>query len=445
MAGMDFSKNKEQGKIWDWWESDDDHRIIQVLGGERGGKSIFGSFLLVTGMNPTKRELYWIVGPDYRQARPEFLYIYHWLNDAGLIAEVSMPDSETSPWNMTTKWGTKIETRSGGDEKKLASFSVHGIIMSEAAQQSQVNYLKLLGRISETRGFLILIGTLEEGLPWYGQLYDRWQGENSLNARSFSLPTWSNLEIYPGGRDDPEIKRLEAEYPSDLFRVRFGAEPEAKHGLVLNQFSMKEQVKHLEVDERLPVELCIDPAHHTYAVLFVQYDGLVCNVLDRIYAKRTIAQYVIPEAQGNRLWKYIDPSSAGVIDIAGTQHQANKSQVELWKEIAGVTLVSKKFGLDDTINTLNYRFSSNNSLHRPLVYFNDHFGADVAPNGIAMDVLGEPLSWKWPADRPNTNKHIKPIDHNNDAMKALAYGLMHRYGVFEKPRARRKAMKRGEW
>lgn len=445
MSGIKLEKNLKQKEVVDWWVSDDDHRVCQILGGERGGKSYLAAFLLLLSMRPDLKGNYWIVGPDYRQARPEFRYVYDWLNDAGLVSEVSMPASETAPWSMVTQWGARVETRTGAEVQKLASFSVHGVIMAEAAQQIHEGYLKLLGRISETSGFLILAGTLERGLPWYGQLYERWQGDNLYRARSFSLPTWSNLEVYPGGRDDPKIKQLESEFPEDLFRERFGAEPQLRHGLVLTNFDMKTQVKRLTVNEELPVELAIDPGQHTYAILFLQYDGLVCNVLDRIYAKNRIVQDLIPEAMGNPLWKYIEAEDAGVIDVAGTQHAANKSQVELWREIAGVTLYSKKRALEDTINVLQYRFGVNNPLHRPLVYFNDHMSAVIDPAGRATDVLAEPLSWKWPDVKPDRNVAIKPIDRNNDAMKALAYSLLRRYGSFAKPRNRRKSIYRGMW
>lgn len=444
MAGINFQKNLEQAKVVNWWVSSDDHRVCQILGGERGGKSLLASFLMLISMSLEVAGEYWVVGPDYNQARPEFLYLYNWLNDAGLVAEVSMPASETSPWSMKTVWGAKIRTRSGADIQKLASFSVHGVIMAEAAQQIHEGYLKLLGRISETGGFLILAGTLEKGLPWYAQLYERWQGDNLYKAQSFSLPTWSNLEVYPLGRNDPKILQLESEFPPDLFAERFGAEPQIKSGLVLDTFDMKAQVKKLTVNKDLPVELAIDPGQHTYAVLFLQFEGMITNVLDRVYVHNQIVHDVIPQVQGNPLWKYIDPANAGTIDNAGKQRHGNKSQIELWRELGGVSLEGKWYELDDTISVLRYRFGTTNSLHMPLVYFNNHMGAQLSPDGRAMDVLAEPISWKWPDRGPNKNVAVKPIDKNNDAMKALGYALLRRYGVSE-TRRKRKPVRRSYW
>lgn len=445
MTALDFSKNLLQREIVEWWQASDS-RFMLVLGGERAGKSLVAAYAALTSMVVGEETEYWIVGPDYRQARPEFLYLYNWLKNADLIVgDASMPANEAMPWSMLTKFGANIRTRSAADVTKLASFSVNGIIMAEAAQCIHEAYLKLMGRVSETGGFLILSGTLERGLPWYGDLYERWQAQNTLGARSFSLPSWSNLEIYPGGREDPAIKELESEFPPDLFQERFGAKPRRTFGLVLPEFDMTKHVKKLEFNKNLPVELAIDPGQHCYAVLFLQYDGLVCNVLDRVYERGLIAHEIIPIAMGKPLWKYIDPQYAGTIDNAGKQHQANKSQIELWQEIAGVSLTGQYIKLDDTISVLRYRLGDVNPLHKPLIYFNDHMTNARNPDGSAVDILAEPLSWMWPNRAPGRNEAVRPVDKNNDACKALGYSLVARYGSNVERKARRLAKKRSYW
>lgn len=448
MANVGFDKNERQREILDWWINSD-VRFMQVLGGERSGKSLLVALIALIGMKVAEddRELeYWIVGPDYRQARPEFLYLYNWLKAADWIeGEASMPANEAMSWSMRTKFGANIRTRSASEVQKLASFSVDGVIMAEAAQCIYEVYLKLMGRVSETRGFLILSGTLEDGLPWYGDLYERWQGSNVLGARSWSLPSWSNLEIYPGGRDDPAIKELESEYPPDLFMERFGAVPRKRTGLVLPEFDMTRHVKRLVVDPTQPVYLAIDPGQHCYAVLFLQFKGLYTYVLDRIYERGLIAQEIIPKAMGNPLWKYIQNWDAGAIDNAGKQHQANYSQIELWQKIAGVSLQGQYIKLDDTIQTIRYRLGDNNPHHEPLIYFNDHMSNARSPDGLALDVLAEPLSWSWPKRAPGRNEAARPVDRNNDAMKALGYALVYRYGLHTERKRQETKPKRSYW
>jgi hypothetical protein len=386
-------------------------------------------------LNIDKKGEYWIVGPDYQQARPEFGYLYDALNNGiGGYSflnpeETSMPTNVASPWSMTTIWGQTIRTRSASDIQKLASFSVSGIIMAEAAQHIFESYLKLLGRVSETGGFLILSGTLERGLPWYGDMYTRWQGENDLGARSWSLPAWSNTDVYPGGRENIRMKELEAEFPPDLFMERYGGLPVRKFGLVIPEFEMATHVKHLEYNPKLPVELAIDPGQHTYAVLFVQHDGLVTNVLDAVYEHGIIVQDIIPMAMAKPLWKHIDLANAGIIDQAGKTHNAQKSQVELWRDLAGASLRSNYCRIDDSINSVRFRLRNSNPLHKPLLYFNDHFRNTKDPTGLAMDILAEFELWVWPERAPGRNVPMTPVDRNNDAIKALAYKLIDQYGV----------------
>lgn len=445
---MDSKHISAQQEIEDWFFSSDS-RFLQILGGERAGKSRLASKIALICMNLQKRGTYWMVGPDYLQARPEFTYIYEALNNATpcLVesGSVSMPSNIAAPWSFRTLWGATIATKSSADVQKLASFSVDGVIMCEAAQQIHEAYLKLMGRVAETRGFLILTGTLERGLPWYADLYKRWQGANHLEARSFSLPSWSNTEVYPGGFDDPQMVELRGEYPEDLFEERFGAKPKRTTGLVLPEFDMSIHVKHLMVRPELPVEVWIDPGQHCYAVLFVQNDGLVTNVLDRVYERGHIVQEIIPQVMASPLFKYVDKANAGVIDVAGTQHHANKNQTELWQEIAGCSLRSQYIALEKTINTIRFRLRATNPLHLPLVYFNSHMTNLKTPDGYALDVLAEPELWSWPNRGIMKNLPINPLDKNNDAMKALGYGLVDKYGGYVEKKLAKRGKRRAYW
>lgn len=388
-------------------------------------------------MRPNTRGRYWIVGPDYRQARVEFTYLFNAFANLNMVGgKVSMPMAETSPWSFEAAWGAIFQTRSSNDIAKLASFSVNGAMMVEGAQQENEVFLKLLGRVAETDGFLILSGTLEEGQSWYTELYKRWQGDNPLGAKSWSLPTWSNEIIFPGGMENERIQELQATYPEDLFWERFGAVPRKISGLVIPEFDFAEHVKNIELVPNVPVELAIDPGQHCYVVLFVQKLGLKVHVLDRIYARNRIAQDIIPEAMTNPLWKLIDPARAGVIDVAGTQRHANKSQVELWKEMAGIVLRSQYIHLQTTIDTVRFRLKKSNPLFEPLVLFSDHLTDAKTPNGFALDVLAEFDLWKWPKRSRDAdhNTPINPIDRNNDAIKALGYYLVDAFGAYvDKP------------
>ena len=228
--GIGYAPSEEQWKI---------HRSVaslrQVVGGERAGKSYAMSMdcavrilyaIVVGGIGDG---VYWIVGPDYNQPRQEFGYVVEALRAAGVeIGDgmLSMPKGEASPWICEVPGLFRLQTKTGADVAKIASTALHGAMYSEAAQGTYDIVLKLQGRVLETAGWILIGGTLEAGLPWYGEKYKEWQVyPNEMDAESFSMPTWSNLAKFPGGREDPKIKKLEASYTEDRFLERFAAIP----------------------------------------------------------------------------------------------------------------------------------------------------------------------------------------------------------------------------
>src|SRR6187402_682378 len=95
--------NPSQQEIVDWWTSSNESRVIQLLGGERSGKSFLSAFFLALYAQPTTRtsggNLYWIVGPNYVQPRAEFQYIYQCFDYLNLIkGKASMPMTENATW-----------------------------------------------------------------------------------------------------------------------------------------------------------------------------------------------------------------------------------------------------------------------------------------------------------------------------------------------------------
>ena len=83
-----------------------------------------------------------------------------------------------------------------------------GIIGCEASQLDLESFWRLEERLVEKRGWLMLEGTFESSLGWYPEKYIHWSSpavQKTENVKSFSLPTWTNTELFPGGREDPEI------------------------------------------------------------------------------------------------------------------------------------------------------------------------------------------------------------------------------------------------
>jgi hypothetical protein len=447
-TAMGYQPNPEQEKIHQAHR--EGARFLLILGGERSGKSYTAALIALLKMQPPiyadgsfgqRKTLYWLIGPDYRQPRAEFQYIFDALNALNAVETYSMPLMDTQPWSLLTTWGAKVETKTSSDIAKIASFACDGILICEAHQQVYEVWLKSLGRVSQTRGWVILSGTIENGLPWYPDLYNRWKAPNDLGARSFSLPTWSNTKIFPGGRDDPEIKMLERETAPDIFQERYAAIPRKPSGAVLPEFDMEKHVKPLQLIEGIPVELAIDPGKNAYAILFLQRVGNIVHVLDRVYERGKIAQVVIPMVMKNPLWAHVpkmNEGSAGVIDIAAKQELATVSQLTLWRELAGVTLTTNYVPQAEGREVLRYFLRDHvigvnedgEEIIGPRIYFNAHMTNLKSNDGTALDVLAEPELWVW---RPQSktlarNEPTQPVDANNHAMKAISYYLWHHFG-----------------
>lgn len=395
-------------------------RLKLVAGGIRGGKSFATAMeiladLLVEGC------LVWIVGPDYEQCKPEFEYMLNVLQKLNLIAKVSNP--ERGGRSFETTWGARVQTKSSDDARSLASFAPHVILMVEAGQQTYETMQKVLERALEHNAKVIMSGTFEGALSWYADFFERWQGENPEMGRSFSIPSWSNLAIFPGGRDDPKIKALEAAMPHELFMERCGAVPYKPSGLVFKEFDPKIHVGRYDFRPELPIELAIDPATHTYAVLAVQEEVIAGRthiyVIDEVYEHDIIAQSIIPLVKERPWFKYV---KGGVIDIAGTQRAANKSQVQIWYEETGIPLRSHYVFIEESIAVVKLR------LQDGTLHFDYRMRTDKGYDGKANGTRAEFGLYKWRDWHEGQSAKLRPVDANNDGLKAVGYKLYDRFG-----------------
>ena len=90
------------------------------------------------------------------------------------------------------------------------------------------------------------------------------------------------------------------------------------------------------------VELAIDPGYAgAYAVLALQWEPGLVRVVDELYVTQQVAATVIRECRSRKWW---DRVTGGVIDIAGRQHHAMPSQVEIWQAEAGIHLKFNRGG-----------------------------------------------------------------------------------------------------
>ena len=342
-----------------------------LSGGERSGKSFVTAVDFISRMMWGK--LFWIVGPDYDLPRREFGYIKDFLYQLGAISskkDVSEPREGRQ--TLVTKAGQTVTTRTAADLKKLAADPVDGIIVTEASQCDFGVVFKALGRVSEPRGFVVLEGTFERSEKWYAELYEEFKeppgSMNPMAGQSFTLPTWSNSFIFPGGRNDPEIVRLESAYSKipGLFNERVAAIPSSPVGVIFKQFRLTRHIsKDVGFRPTLPVYLGIDPADggpSAYAILACQFfprpeaqraadfgepepdPNVWCNVIDAIYVPFATVEDVLPMCAARPWWPNV---AGGAIDVE------SPGERKRWAMLANITLSARKVPVREGENRLH--------------------------------------------------------------------------------------------
>ena len=407
---------------------EDNPRFMLIYGGERSGKSFNTVAALGKKLKPNaykEQRMYWIVGPDYASTRAEFTYVYNVYKELGLVKKVSMPESPNQRWAMDLSTNERWETKTSADIRKLASFTIWGALLVEANRQDPDIWPKIRGRLAERRGWAIISGTYENTSEWFVDLYEKWHVANKEGAISFSLPMWANSVAFPGGELDEEIQALKASVPLEWFEERYAGKPSKPSNLVIPEFDYSKHVGLYELDPALPVELAIDPAKHTYAILFVQKRDGGAVVLDAIYKHGWIAQSIIPLAKKHPLWPYVKFNTGyhGAIDIAGFQEPGNISQAELWRTMAGINLYAQRYPEIETINAVRY------ALALDRLRFNNL--GNESYNGLALEPLAEFRLWRK-RDITSTGPIGQPIDRNNDFIKALGYWWLWRFGQVDR-------------
>lgn len=369
-------------------------------------------------------KLVWFVAGIYELAKPEFNYAHEDLKRLGLVDNSYLPRLGSRE---VYGPGYRMLTKSSDDILRLAAEAPSFVVMCEAAQQSRETFLRLRGRVAERRGSMILSGTFEGSLGWMPEMWREWQRPNKDGGVSFSLPTWSNTAIFPGGEHDPEIEALRASYPPALFQERFGARPCPPSTLVCQDFDWDIHTRDNIVPDwdefESEIELAIDPGYNNpYAVLACWRVGDYVLVVDEIYRRRTLGGEIINIAKGRPWWPY---TTGGVIDVTAKAHHAQKSQVEIWEELTHLRLRSQYVPIEDGITRyqsfLNAPGYSGGTIGVPRARI--FYDRKLCPNSIAEH--GKYRYRDINEDRPANEK---PIDKDNHAMKAIAYYLVDVFG-----------------
>ena len=215
--------------------------------GRRFGKSTMaGRDLEPELFIPKKR--FWIVGPTYDLGEKEFRVIWDDLiigrglgKDKRVKKGYSLRSGEMF---IEFPWQTRVEVRSAQYPERLVGDSLDGVIMSEAAKHHLETWERFIrASLADRRGWATF-PTTPEGHNW---LYTLWQlGMNPEypDFESWRFPSWDNPFVYPGGRNDPEVKLIEATTAPEWFMQEIGADFASFVGKIYGEFDELTHVKH---------------------------------------------------------------------------------------------------------------------------------------------------------------------------------------------------------
>jgi len=414
-------------------------RTILICGGVRGSKSYTAKTFFWSHRDWSRPQKFWIGAATYPLTKVMFNYIKDDARAMGIL-NTKGTTNQWDPGMITLVDGTTIETKSGTNPEGWASEAVDGIIIDEAAQITLDLYLRSLERLSEKRGWLLLVGTLEESLGWYPKLFDLWRNgtkdsEGNLVSQSFSLPTWENTYLFPGGRQDPEILRMESEMGPEKFKERCAGEPVPPAGLVHPEFRADVHIETTNWNPDLPILMGVDPGYSDACAyeFFQEIDGQLRGFFE-VYERGKTVDWVIDFIQDQEFFKVstgLDgPGFYGACDIYGDQHHHLSTVIEVWRQKTGVHLHSKKIRNVNDVDAQIHRYLAFDPLwERPRVVFDPSMKGILSNFGVGPEPHDNIFrSYRWDMTRDGQVVGTKPKDANNHGIKAFGYLLVNRYG-----------------
>lgn len=338
-------------------------RVKLAAGGERAGKSRWAAGEVTVMLVPDPEQLrrgdlrpvrVAVAADSYDESHKEMSYVIDDMKALGLLkGEPSTP--KQGKWIVETTAEGYVETvsmKDGGKELTGRGEPYDLVAIVEAGRVKEECYTDARLRVAETRGLVDLSGTIWEEFGWYAELWNLLRGPNDLEGRSFSIPTWANTKVFPGGFEDPEIQRLKGQMPEDEFWRRLGARIVPSPARIYREFDRGLHVQDVPFDPDLPVDLTVDAGYFPskYAVLAIQprladlYDHdpeependadvrEVLFVLDEIWEQNLVHQQVIELCKEREWWPNVRRIWIG---HEGIQHAAAESTEEVWRRETG--------------------------------------------------------------------------------------------------------------
>jgi len=227
----------DRDKLWDmvgykphklqWLYHNSGARFRVACCGRRFGKSTMAGHDLEPKLF-TPKFMAWIAGPTYDLGEKEFRPIWD-----DLIVKLRLGDHKrvkksynkrTGEMFIEMPWGARVEVRSAQHPDKLVGEGLDHVIMSEAAKHSVETWERFIRPALSDRLGSADFPTTPEGHNWLYDLFLVGKNERIPEYESWCFPSWENPIVYPGGREDSEIKLIERTTTPEWFMQEIGAD-----------------------------------------------------------------------------------------------------------------------------------------------------------------------------------------------------------------------------
>lgn len=422
---------KPHPKQWLYHQSNSRFRIACC--GRRFGKSSMAARDLEPElMVPDRR--YWIVGPTYDLGEKEFRYIWQ-----DMIVKLGFGrdrrvkkayNKRSGEMYIEFPWRTRLEVRSASHPETLVGDGLHGVIMSEAAKHKRDTWEQYIrAALSDYRGWATFV-TTPEGFNWLHDLWLQGVGTDRKHRQfeSWRFPSWDNPHVFPGGRSDEEIVLIEGTTATEWFQQEYGAQFGAFLGKIYGEFDPFQHMKPHTFNPEWPNYIAFDWGFtNPLAAIEFQVDPW-----DRVYVWREhyksfmqLGEHInMMKARPQPAGYHLDLGFGDAADPAAAAHMSQyfvgtwalPEAKENWRE--GVDLVKQFLKPRDV-------YSPDGSL---IVV--DEYGTPKQEPWLFVDpscinTIREFNNYRAAESRPEVNPREAAKRHDDHALDALRYGLMH--------------------
>lgn len=314
-------------------------RFRTICAGRRWGKSQWAGHEGTLKMF-VPNSINWIVGPTYLLGEKEFRVVYNDFKKLGMLKHCKHTfNVEQGRMRIYfPELDSLMEVKSATKPDGLVGEGVDHMILSEAAKHNRSTWeMYLRPALQDKRGSADFPST-PQGFNWFQGMYELGQHPDSPEYASFKAPSWTNPVVFPGGRDDPEIKQVEAKVSPMFFAQEIAAEFTAFEGMIYPEFDPDIHVQEFAYNPLWKNWLALD---FGYVDPFVALDIMI-DPMQRVWVWREyMVSYKSTYEHGLILKNRDNPAGYHVDCIAADPRGADEIATLTW--ILG-TIQSNAFG-----------------------------------------------------------------------------------------------------